>query len=136
MVRRCLERLDDEGISGQLRILRVLSDTDPVATQGPVWYVGGQGCLTCPTRSPGSCSSPAGRSSTADGEDLGSVEEVLGDENADIFDGLTVATGLLGKPKHVPAELVGSIDTDAVHLTISAEEAKRLDQYEPPSPAS
>jgi hypothetical protein len=42
MVRRCLERLDKEGIQGRLRILRVLSDTDPVATQGPVWYVEGK----------------------------------------------------------------------------------------------
>jgi hypothetical protein len=25
-----------------LRILRVLSDTKPVGTQGPVWYVGGK----------------------------------------------------------------------------------------------
>jgi hypothetical protein len=42
MVRRCLERVDAEAIRGQLRILRVLSDTDPVATQGPVWYVEGK----------------------------------------------------------------------------------------------
>jgi hypothetical protein len=42
MVRRCLERLDAAGIPGRVRILRVLSDTQPVATQGPVWYVGGK----------------------------------------------------------------------------------------------
>jgi hypothetical protein len=42
MVRRCLERLDAEGIPGRVRILRVLSDTQPVGTQGPVWYVGGK----------------------------------------------------------------------------------------------
>jgi hypothetical protein len=42
MTRRCLERVDDEQIRGELRILRVLSDTDPVHTQGPVWYVGGR----------------------------------------------------------------------------------------------
>jgi hypothetical protein len=42
MTRRCLERLDQEGIRGELRILRVLSDTHPVATQGPVWYVEGK----------------------------------------------------------------------------------------------
>jgi len=42
VVRRCLERLDGEAITGQPRILRVLSDTDPVATQGPVWYVEGK----------------------------------------------------------------------------------------------
>ena len=42
MVRRCLERLDETGIPGEVRILRVLSDTKPAATQGPVWYVGGK----------------------------------------------------------------------------------------------
>jgi hypothetical protein len=42
MVRRCLERLDEEGIRGEVRVLRALSDTKPVATQGPVWYVGGK----------------------------------------------------------------------------------------------
>ena len=42
MTRRCLERVDDEHIRGELRILRVLSGTDPVHTQGPVWYVGGR----------------------------------------------------------------------------------------------
>jgi hypothetical protein len=42
MTRRCLERVDEERIRGELRILRVLSDTDPVHTQGPVWYVEGR----------------------------------------------------------------------------------------------
>jgi hypothetical protein len=42
MTRRCLERLDERGIRGEVRILRSLSDTKPVATQGPVWYVGGR----------------------------------------------------------------------------------------------
>ena len=42
MTRRCLERVDQEEIGGQLRILRVLSDTKPVYTQGPVWYVEGR----------------------------------------------------------------------------------------------
>jgi hypothetical protein len=41
MMRRSLARLDTEQIPGALRILRVLSDTDPVGTQGPVWRVGG-----------------------------------------------------------------------------------------------
>ena len=42
MTRRCLERVDAEELRGELRILRVLSDTQPVATQGPVWYVEGR----------------------------------------------------------------------------------------------
>jgi hypothetical protein len=42
MAARCLQRCDDEGIRGSVEILRVLSDTYPVGTQGPVWYVGGR----------------------------------------------------------------------------------------------
>lgn len=42
MVRRCLERLDEEHIPGSVRIVRALSDTHPVGTQGPVWYIGGK----------------------------------------------------------------------------------------------
>jgi hypothetical protein len=42
MVRRCLERLDGERITGEVRILRSLADTEPVSTQGPVWYIGGR----------------------------------------------------------------------------------------------
>lgn len=42
MVRRCLERADADGMPGEVRILRTLSDTHPVGTQGPVWYIGGK----------------------------------------------------------------------------------------------
>jgi hypothetical protein len=42
MARRCLERLDEEEISGELHVLGVLCDTHPVATQGPVLRVGGK----------------------------------------------------------------------------------------------
>ena len=40
MVRRCLARLDEEHIAGEVRILRAFSDTHPVGTQGPVWRIG------------------------------------------------------------------------------------------------
>jgi hypothetical protein len=42
MAARCFERCDQEGITGAVEILHVLSDTYPVATQGPVWLVGGR----------------------------------------------------------------------------------------------
>ena len=42
MVRRCLERVDEEGIPARFELLRALADTKPVYTQGPVWYVGGK----------------------------------------------------------------------------------------------
>jgi hypothetical protein len=35
-------RLDEEGIPGELEVLHVLSDTHNVATQGPVWRIGGR----------------------------------------------------------------------------------------------
>jgi hypothetical protein len=53
----------------------------------------------------------------ADGEELGSVERVEGDEERDIFSGLELRKGLLGS-RYVPAERVktiveGRIDLDA-----------------------
>jgi hypothetical protein len=42
MVRRCMERLDEARIEGSVRVLHALSETEPVATQGPVWYLGGR----------------------------------------------------------------------------------------------
>jgi hypothetical protein len=42
MARRCLERLDEAGMTGTIRILNVLSDTKPAKTQGPVIYSGGR----------------------------------------------------------------------------------------------
>jgi hypothetical protein len=42
MARRCFERLDAEGIPARARVLRLLSETDNVGTQGTVWLVGGR----------------------------------------------------------------------------------------------
>ena len=42
MAARCLARLDEAGIPGRVRILRALSDTHNVDTQGPVWRVEGK----------------------------------------------------------------------------------------------
>jgi hypothetical protein len=42
MARRCLERCDAAAITGTIVVLRVLSDTDHVGTQGPSWILDGQ----------------------------------------------------------------------------------------------
>jgi hypothetical protein len=42
MVRRCLGRLDDQGIPGDVRVLEAMSDSHHVGTQGPVWYISGK----------------------------------------------------------------------------------------------
>ena len=53
----------------------------------------------------------------ADGESVGKVHEVVGDTERDIFDGLRVATGLLGELRYIPAEEVGEITEGRVQLT-------------------
>jgi hypothetical protein len=70
----------------------------------------------------------------SDGEALGKIEETIGDSTHDIFDGLSVATGLLGKARYVPAELVGEIVEGRVTLTIDSERFERLDDYQEPPP--
>jgi hypothetical protein len=42
VVHRMLERLDEQGIAGTLRVLRAQSSTAPVLTQGSVWREGGR----------------------------------------------------------------------------------------------
>ena len=56
----------------------------------------------------------------SDGTELGQVDEVTGDDNADIFDGLAVAASALGKPKYVPAENVTTITEGRVDLSLSS----------------
>ena len=58
----------------------------------------------------------------ADGEDVGRIDEVLGDQEADIFNGLQVLTGVLGTPQYVPSESVGDIIEGRVRLDVKKDE--------------
>jgi rRNA processing protein Gar1 len=51
------------------------------------------------------------------GKSIGKVDEVLGDKERDIFDGLQVSSGVLGETRYVPAEEVGEITEGRVQLT-------------------
>jgi len=42
MARRCLERMDAVGVTGRLRVVDAVSETDNVATQGVVWRIAGR----------------------------------------------------------------------------------------------
>jgi hypothetical protein len=42
MVRRCLERMDAEGVAGEVGVVYELSDTENAVTQGPVWRLAGR----------------------------------------------------------------------------------------------
>jgi uncharacterized protein YrrD len=68
---------------------------------------------------------------SSDGAKVGAVDDVLGDQNADIFDGLAVAPGVLKKAKYVPSERVGEIVEGRVSLALSQSEFDALDDYEP-----
>ena len=69
----------------------------------------------------------------ADGGSVGRVEEVVADR--DIFRGLVVSSGLLGKPKWVQAEDVAELEDGRVRLALSGSAVERLTDYEPPAPA-
>ena len=70
-----------------------------------------------------------------DGEELGTVHEVVGDTGKDIFNGLAVSPGLLRGSRYVPAERVAQIVDGRVELDLSAEDFDRLDEHgeQPPS---
>jgi hypothetical protein len=76
---------------------------------------------------------PGWKVTTADGAAFGEVDEIAGDENADIFDGLAVATSSLGKPRYVPAERVAEISDGVIRLSASADEAAAFGEYLEPS---
>jgi Uncharacterized protein conserved in bacteria (DUF2171) len=71
----------------------------------------------------------------SDGTEVGKVEEIIGDSGEDIFNGLSVSSGVLGKPKYVPAERVTEIFEGEVRLDLAAEAIEHLDDHEqqPPS---
>jgi hypothetical protein len=61
-----------------------------------------------------------------DGNQVGEVEETLGDKELDIFDGLAVSTGLLARATYVPSEHVDEIREGEVHLALSTDEVAGL----------
>jgi uncharacterized protein YrrD len=62
-----------------------------------------------------------------DGEQVGTIHEIAGDEEADIFDGFGVKTSRLGHVKYVPAEIVASIAVGEVRLSIPGDAVAPLE---------
>jgi uncharacterized protein YrrD len=64
---------------------------------------------------------------SADGERVGAVQHVLGDERTDIFDGIVIDTRLgPGGLRFVDAPEVAEIFEDRVVLTVGAADVERL----------
>jgi uncharacterized protein YrrD len=71
----------------------------------------------------------------ADGEELGKVEEIVGDTGKDIFNGLSITTGVLSRPRYLPAERVRLITDGRVVVDLSEQGMERLDEHEPQPPS-
>jgi hypothetical protein len=69
----------------------------------------------------------------AAGDDVGRIGEITGDEDADIFDGLTISQGILSADKYVPAEQVAEIRAGEVHLTLTRAGVEALQQFKEPA---
>lgn len=67
---------------------------------------------------------------TAEGEEIGTISEVVGDPDADIFTGLSIDTDLFGPDRFVPAERVQAIWPDRVQVAVPASAAGDLPEYE------
>src|SRR5690348_12531593 len=70
----------------------------------------------------------------AAGNEIGKVDQITGDVEADIFDGITVGDGgtMLSRPRYVPSEHVAAIRRGEIALDLSPEEAATLEPYREP----
>jgi hypothetical protein len=66
---------------------------------------------------------------SSDGDKVGEIGAVDGDQGLDIFDGIEVRKGadILSAPKYVSADHVGAIEVGTVHLTVDAATYASLD---------
>jgi hypothetical protein len=70
----------------------------------------------------------------SDGAVVGTVQQVEGDKQSDIFDGLAVQTGDAVQLRYVPAEQVGLIYPGRVTLKVASADAARFEPFRAPPP--
>ena len=64
------------------------------------------------------------------GAEIGKVGRVVGDQQKDIFSGITVVSGLFRAERFAPAELVTGITESEVQLNLSPDQADELEVYD------
>ncbi|MDX6506714.1 MAG: hypothetical protein QOE36_81 [Gaiellaceae bacterium] len=64
------------------------------------------------------------------GDEIGRVDEVIGDKNADIFNGLALSEGLFKGRRYVPAERVHGIYEGLVEVDLTSEQVDALEHYD------
>ena len=68
----------------------------------------------------------------SDGEEIGTVHEIAGDAEADIFSGLVVSVSRLSAKRFLPSERVTGIWPDRVETSMTAAQAEGLAEYDEP----
>ena len=63
---------------------------------------------------------------SCDGEKVGQVERIAAAGDADIFDGVVIAKGVLGEERYLKAEEIEEIFEQGVLLKLDAEAVKQL----------
>ena len=71
----------------------------------------------------------------SEGEPVGKVHEVIGDTGEDIFNGLAISSGWLGRPRYLPAERVAEITPGQIRLDLTRDQAEHLVEHEEPPPS-
>jgi sporulation protein YlmC with PRC-barrel domain len=71
---------------------------------------------------------------TSDGVIVGTVAQVEGDKQSDIFDGLAVESKQPTQIRYVPSEQVGAIHPGEVTLKIAAADTVTLEPFHAPPP--
>jgi hypothetical protein len=71
---------------------------------------------------------------TSDGVTVGTVAQVEGDKQSDIFDGLAVVSGKPTQIRYVPGEQVGAIYPGEVTLKIASADTDTLEPFQAPPP--
>lgn len=67
---------------------------------------------------------------SSDGEEVGAVYEVLGSEQSDVFHGIVVRSGLLGKDVVVVADQIERLSNGRIDVTLSAEQMRDLEPFQ------
>jgi hypothetical protein len=70
----------------------------------------------------------------SDGVTIGTVAQVEGDKQSDIFDGLAVESGQPSQIRYVPGEQVGAIYPGEVTLKIASSDAGKLEPFQASPP--
>jgi hypothetical protein len=73
---------------------------------------------------------------TSDGVSVGTVAQVEGDKQTDIFDGLAVESKQPSQVRYVPGEQVGMIYPGEVTLKIASAETGTLEPFQTPPPVT